>query len=109
MRDSGYNWMKTNVDTISGNRPHLLGCVFKCLLSLMPFFPHLSHRSPLSQFLMCLSVGIMKKKKTGFDNPLLLQSPKKRTSFALLTHFLWTCSQPLRILSETPAKAIIIL
>lgn len=75
MRASGYNWMKTNVDTISGNRPHLLGCVFKCLLSLMPFFPHLSHRSPLSQFLMCLSVGIMKKKKTGFDNPLLLQSP----------------------------------
>ena len=96
MRASGYSWMKTKVDTIFGNHPLPilpLGYVFKCLLSLTAFFPHLSHRRPFKSVPMCLSVGIMKKKKTHLTTPSYAKALMRKL-LAFLTHLLWTFSQP---------------
>lgn len=98
MRAAGCGWMKTKVDTISGNQSLSilpLGYVFKCLLSLTAFFPHLSHRRPFKLVPMCLSVGIMKRKKTQLTTP---SSSKALTERAFLTHLLRTLS----VSAETP-------
>lgn len=77
MRAFGYSWMKTQtLGTVLCQFSHL-GCVFKCLPNLMAFFLTFFTGGPSSQFLMYLSVGIMKNKNI-LDNPvLLLQSPDK--------------------------------
>lgn len=96
MRASGCSWMKTKVDTISGNKSRSilpLGYVFKCLLNLMAFFPHVSHRRPFKSVPMCLSVGIMKRKKTQLKTPS--SSKALTTELAFLTHLLRTLSQSL--------------
>lgn len=77
MRAFGYSWMKTqSLGTVLCQFSHL-GCVFKRLPNLMAFFLTFLTGGPSSQFLMYLSVGIMKNKHI-LDNPvLLLQSPNK--------------------------------
>lgn len=83
-RASGCSWMKTKVDTISGKESRSilpLGYAFKCLLSLTAFFPHLSHRRPFKSVPMCLSVGIMKRKKTQLTIPFSLKALNNWTCF----------------------------
>lgn len=109
MRASGCGWMKTKVDTISGNQSLSilpLGYVFKCLLSLTAFFSHLSHRRPFKSVPMCLSVGIMKRKKTQLTTPS--SSKAVTTERAFLTHLLRTLSQSLlRLTSPSMGSRIL--
>lgn len=72
-------WLQLDENPLSGNCPLPilpLGCIFKCLLSLMAFFLTFPTGGPSSQFLMCLTVAIMKKIKPYLTTPFLcLQSP----------------------------------
>lgn len=72
MRASGYSWMKTKVDTISGKQslPILpLGYVFKCLPSLMAFFPHLFPQKPLQVSSSVPQCGNNEEKQNTLDIP----------------------------------------